>query len=99
MDAAQNQLSRDRIPMAGLLEDVEVGVAAVHLRGTAAALARQLVGIARLPVRTAVREVVGAAEVEGHRQRSRWAIAASTPIAPTRMSDPGASSGGPMTRL
>ena len=85
--------------MAGLLEDVVVGVAAVHLRGTAATLARQLVGIARLPVHTAVREVVGAAEVEGHGQRSRWAIAASTAIAPTRMSEPGASSGGPITRL
>ncbi len=85
--------------MAGLLEHVVVGVAPVHLRSAPLALARQLVGIGRAPVAAPVREVAGVSEVKRHRQRSRLTIPASIAIAPTRMSDPGASSGGPMTRL
>src|SRR6185437_168059 len=98
VDAAEHHLAGHRIPVPGLLEDVVIRIAAVHLRGAAAALARQVIGVARLTAVAVIGEMVGAAEVESHRQRSRCAIAPSSAIAPTRMSDPGASSGGPMTR-
>jgi hypothetical protein len=97
--AGEDHLARDRIPVSGLIEHVEIGVAAVHLRRTATPLAGQLVRIVGLSAGTALGKVIGALRIEGHGQRSRWAIAASSASAPTRMSDPGASSGGPMTRL
>ena len=51
------------VPVVGLVEHVVVGIAAVHLRRDAVALARQLVGRGGLPVRAEVRQVLGAAKV------------------------------------
>ncbi len=88
------------VPMVRLVEHVVVRVAPVHLRGDAIALARELVRIARLLARPEVRQMLRAPEVPPHRhQRSRPNAAAASPIPPTSASDPGASSGGPMTML
>ena len=76
-----------------------VGVAAVQLRRDPAALARQAGRVGRLAVGAAVGQMVGVAKAIGHVQRSRRMTAAASPIAPTMVSEPGASSGGPMTRL
>src|SRR5205085_6190922 len=87
---------RRLVPVVDLVEHVEVRIAAVHLRRHPVALPRQLLGRGRLAIRPQVRQVLGEAEVH---QRSRPSTAAASPIPPTSASDPGASSGGPITTL
>ena len=99
LDALEHDLARDLVPVLGLLEHVVVRVAAVHLRrdaACAAAAARRVAGASSRDVR----QVGGAARKSlGHRQRSRPTNGASRPNAAHQRSDPGASSGGPITRL
>src|SRR5205085_5210721 len=96
----EHHLARDIVPVVGLVEHVEVRVAAVHLRGDTVALARELLGVGRPFVLAQVREMLGAAKVPACRhQRSRFRTAAAIPIPPTSASEPGARSGGPMTML
>ena len=85
--------------MPGVRQDVVVGVAAVHLRRDPAALAWQACGVGRLAVGSAVGQMTGVAKAPATAQRSRRTTAAANPIAPTMVSEPGASNGGPMTRL
>ena len=96
----QHHLPGDCIPVVGLLEHVVVGVAAVHLRGPAAALAGKLVGVGRgASRRGGWADDRRGAKSRRHAQRSRSTMPARMAIAPTSISDPGASRGGPMTRL
>ena len=100
LGAPQDDAARDLVPVTRLREHVVVRITAVHLRRHAAPLARQLLGRRRDPVGAPLGQMVGAAEIVRHRyQRSRRMTAASRPMAPTMASDPGASNGGPVTRL
>ena len=92
LDAVEDDAAASARPSGGLLEDVVVGVAADHLRRRAALLPRQV-------VRVGVSRRSSTVRSRSRPQRSRLTIAASKPSAPTRQSDPGARSGGPMTRL
>lgn len=70
------------------------------LRGSPAALARQAGGVGWLAVGSAVGQMASVAKAVTHgAQRSRRIRAAVRPMVPTMTSDPGASNGGPMTKL
>ena len=97
LHARQYRRAGRLIPVGRVLEHVEVRVAADALRRRAATLARQPLGVRRPAALAALGQVAGL-PVVGH-QRSRRISAAIIAMPPTRTSEPGASSGGPMIRL
>src|SRR5262245_60471098 len=96
VDAVEDDPPRDLVPVRRLLEHVVVWVPAVHLWRRPAPLARQ---VGRIGVRL-LAPALGPAEVSvAAHYFSRPTRPARTPRPPTRQSEPGARSGGPITRL
>ena len=84
LDPVEDDAPGHLVPVTALREHIVVGVPTDQLWRHSLPLRRQTAG-------------VGPCSLASH--RSRLTIAAAIPSAPTRQSEPGASNGGPITRL